>query len=133
MTLDVELGQRVAQTRTARLGRDRIDRNDLAMPAASRATREVDLDRRGHLARTECRSRRTAAQQDLVDVVMEDGAEAFEVVPAELDADPLGDRIAERVGMPSALALDDLDLARVGLALRVDTELHHTPRTPITT
>jgi hypothetical protein len=57
--------------------------------------------------------------------VVEDHAEAIEVAAAELDADPLGDGVAERVWVAEPLALDDLDRLAIGRAFeRTEQQVH---------
>src|SRR3989304_2206261 len=53
---------------------------------------------------------RAGHEQGLVDVVVQDRAEALQVLLAQRNAHPLHDRVADGVGMTDALALDDLDL-----------------------
>lgn len=55
---------------------------------------------------------------------MQDRPAAVAVQTAERDAHPLGDRIADRVGVTVTLALDDLDVARFGGRVAVQDELH---------
>jgi len=81
----------------------------------------------------ERRARGAAAQQHLVDVVVQDRLEPLQIVAAQPHADALGDRIAEGVWVPEALALDDLHRPRTGrrLAARADDHTlgwHHRSR-----
>ena len=115
-----------AEPLAARLDGDLVDRNGLAAVVLRRTTREDDLDRLQDLAAAERGPRGAAAEQHLVDVVVEDRAEAPQVFAAQPHAEVLGDRVADRVGMAETLALDDLDLVRRGRErfLRADDELH---------
>jgi hypothetical protein len=79
-----------------------------ALERRYRPARKEDLDRLDHLAAAECWSRRTAAEQDLVQVVMQDEAEALAMQTAEGDAERLGQGIADTVRMAQPLALHDL-------------------------
>jgi hypothetical protein len=94
---------------SARLHGQVIERDDLAVVVSGRAPRQIQLDRFEDVAPSECRAGRTPAQQDLVDVVVEDEAESLEVVPAERQADVFRERVADRVRMAGAFAFDDLD------------------------
>jgi hypothetical protein len=107
--LGIERGQVRAQPRAARLDRERLDRHRHAACLAGRAPGDVDLNRLEHLAAAECRPRRAAPEQRLVDVVMEDQPEALDVEAAEGVAQPLGQRVADRVRMPNPFALGDLE------------------------
>ena len=49
-----------------------------------------------------------AAQVQLVEVVVQDRAEALQAVPGVGHRHPLGQGVGQRVGMPQALALHDL-------------------------
>ena len=51
-------------------------------------------------------ARRAATQQHLVDVVVEDRAATLQIGPAEILRQGLGQRIADRIRMARALALD---------------------------
>jgi hypothetical protein len=58
--------------------------------------------------------------------VLEDGAEPFKVVPAELNADAFRECVADRVRMAKALALNDLysKRPRRGEASGMDDQIH---------
>src|SRR5690606_29416890 len=76
----VETRQMLADPPTTAFDGDRLDRNAHAADLARRPPCEMDLDRCKQLAAAEFRPSATAAQQRLVDVVVEDRAEPLEVV-----------------------------------------------------
>lgn len=86
-------------------------RNSLTSVVASRTPGQINLHGFQEFAAAERRPRRASTEKDLVDVVVQYGAEPFKVVPAELNADAFRDRVADRVGMADALALNDFDIA----------------------
>ena len=108
MTFGVErmevLGEPSMGSLERKLGDGHLD----ALERRDRPARKEDLDRLDHLAAAECRSRRTAAEQNLVHVVMQDEAKALAMEAAEGHAERLGQGIADAVRMAQPLALDDL-------------------------
>src|SRR5439155_1468824 len=71
-------------------------------------------------------------QEPFVDVVVEDGAKLPLVLPAQFDADPLHDGIADGVGVPLPLTLHDLDFVLGHRLAREDLDRNrpHAPPPP---
>jgi hypothetical protein len=86
-----------------------VERDDRSPVVPRRASRQVQLNLLEDLAASKCRARRTATQKNLVDVVVQDDAELMQVVFTEGPTDLLRERVADRVGMAGAFALDDFD------------------------
>lgn len=77
--------------------------NSLAFVLASRTPGQIQLHGFHDFTAAERGSRRTSAKKDLIDVVVQDGAEPFKVMLAELNADALRKRVADRVRMAKTL------------------------------
>ncbi|HVZ20724.1 MAG TPA: hypothetical protein VG871_06660 [Vicinamibacterales bacterium] len=96
------------------LPRDVVHRNGHSAVLERDAARQIDLDGLVNLPAAERRAGPAADQQNLVDVVVQNPAESFEMVSAETDRHCFGDPVADRVRMAEALALDDFDFLRSG-------------------
>lgn len=72
---------------------------------------------------------RPTAQQDLVDIVVQDEAEVIDVVSTKPDGDLLGYGVAESVRVAEPFAFHDLDRLRSGRlgSQRPNDQLHVSP------
>lgn len=77
-------------------------------------TGEVNFNGMIHPAPSERRLRGATAEENFVDVVVEDGACFLKVSAAEFGADPLGDRVAKSVGVALAFAFNNFDGTAIG-------------------
>ena len=68
-----------------------------------------DFHRLQHRAPSRFHRASSGNQQALVDVMMQDAPGHGKVLPAEADTDRLHDRVADGIGMPGSLALDQFD------------------------
>jgi hypothetical protein len=119
MNPDVALGiERVeigAQPCEARLLGDRGDRNHGAIDLVGRAAGQEDLERGSHLAAANTWRARAGGQQHLVHVVVQDSPTVFVIDAGQADGEGLRQRVTDRIRMAASLALDHLDLVRVGM------------------
>lgn len=109
MAFRVEIAQRSPQPGATGLARQLFHGDAYVTHLGGGAARQVDLDRRRELASAEHGTRLLRDEQHFVHVVMQNGSELLQVVVRERDADFLGQRVAERVGMPEPLALHHFD------------------------
>jgi len=84
----------------------------------------MDVDWSKHSPAAKSRHRAPAAEQCLVDIVVEDLTEPAAILPAKIARQGLGERVADRIRMPKTFAFDDFD--RLGLILKrgYDESLH---------
>ncbi len=107
----VEGGDVLAQPLARALDDELGDRHARVVERLGRPARDVDLDRLEHAPAAERGLGGAGPQQSLVDVVMQQQALAVE--PAQRQAEPFGQRIADAVGMAEPLAFDHLDGERL--------------------
>ena len=109
MSGDVQFGQSLLQNILARFHGNLVNWDGLAAPFRRGAARQVKIDRFEDLTAPEGDARSAAAEQHLVDVVMEHHAESVHIVTREPHGDSLGNGVTKSVRVPEALALDDFD------------------------
>jgi hypothetical protein len=82
------------------------------LEVAGRSSGKKDLDRPYHPPAAEVRLIPPAQEERLVDVMVQNDAEALTVEPAQGEARGFSERVANAVRMPGPLALDDLHCCR---------------------
>jgi len=85
-----------------------LDRNSFSSDLGCCAARQIDIDRAYDLPAAKLCNRAPAPQKGLVDVVVQDVAEAATVFTTESARERLGESVADRIRMAQALSLDDL-------------------------
>jgi hypothetical protein len=103
----------LANPLAAPFDRNLLDRNPHAAELANGTAGKVNLDGFEHLTPGERRPRGAAAKQRFVYVVVQDLTKPSEIEPRQTATEHFGQRIANGIGMPEALALDELERQRV--------------------
>jgi hypothetical protein len=83
---------------------------------------EINLNGIQHLTASETRTGRARAQQDFVDIVMQDYAKPAEIVKAKSSGNFLRKCIANRVGMTGPLPLDHFGFAQFRRRVRTSLD-----------
>jgi hypothetical protein len=104
----VERVQVGTQPRSRALDSHVPDRDGFGSNCVGSSTGQKDVDGFGHGAAAKGRQGTPAAEQRLVDIVMEDLPETPTIFAAERSRERLDEGIADRVGMAQTFALDEL-------------------------